>query len=673
MTCKLVRSLLTSSLLTLLGGASFAAAPEQLANLEHLNFLTQTFTPPEADGHTTYRIDEEPELLGLWTYAEPFGDGRDYRRVGGGDYDADANTWSQGAFNTDDLTRAAVVYLRHYEATGDEESRTTAYELLRTVAYLQTVTEGPNEGNVVLWMQPDGSLNPSAEPVELPDPSDSGASYWLARTVWAFGEGYAVFAEDDPEFAAFLEERLQLALGALERQVLVNYPETETFHGFENPTWLINNGGDASSEAVYGLAAYAQASGDARAEEALRQFAEGLLLLASPTRTEFPFGATLPWAGSRSLWHGWGAQMAGALAVAGDVLGNDEMVAAARHEMTTFVPLLLAQGGADQGWTPTPAETVQIAYGADAVLQNLLAVDAVTDERVFEQLAGIAGAWYFGNNRATEPMYDPATGRTYDGLEIDGRINTNSGAESTIHGLLSMLALDAHPEVKTAAYDAVRESLETWQLFEAESGSLSGGEVVTPESAWNGEANWSGGAYVTLSSGDALNVDVDLPTAGRYALLPVFERQPVNLYAAGTDLTLGEQTYRLPLGGAGNPGVSENEGLLTIALAKTPGQVRALDAGTASLTATATGEPVHLDAFLLRPEVARIALSGDASQTLLQSFAPQRRVLELGVPGAVAVAYVYDETGRLTETVRGTEGAIRVPVVAGGFSYVTTP
>ncbi len=671
MTCKLVKSLLISSLSALLG-VSFAAPPEQLANLEHLTFLTQTFTPPAADGHTTYRMDEEPELLGLWTYAEPFGDGREYRRVGGGDYDADANTWSQGAFNTDDLTRAAVVYLRHFRVTGDEESRASAYELLRTVAYLQTTTPGPSEGNVVLWMQPDGSLNPSAEPVELPDPSDSGASYWLARTVWAFGEGYATFAETDPEFAAFLEARLQLALGALERQVLVNYPQTETFHGFENPTWLINGGGDASSEAVYGLAAYVEVSGDERAQEALRQLAEGLMLLTSPTRTEFPFGGTLPWAGSRSLWHGWGAQMAGALAVAGDVLGDDAMVAAARHETTTFVPLLLAQGGADQGWTPTPAETVQIAYGADAVLQNLLAVAEVTGEGVTEQLAGIAGAWYFGNNRAAEPMYDPATGRTYDGLETDGRINTNSGAESTIHGLLSMLALDAHPGVKAAAYGATREALESWQLVEAESGALSGGEVVTPESAWNGEANWSGGAYVTLSSGDSLSLEVTLPTAGRYALLPVFERQPVNRYAAATDLALGEQTYRLSQGGAGDPGTSPNAGLLTVALAQTSAQVRALGAGTASLTATATGESVHLDAFLLRPEVARVALGGDAPQTLLQSFAPQRRVVELAIE-ARAVAHIYDEMGRLTETVTGTEGVIRVPVVAGGFSYVTTP
>ena len=42
-------------------------------------------------------------------------------------------------------------------------------------------------------------------------------------------------------------------------------------------------------------------------------------------------------------------------------------------------------------------------------------------------------------------MYDPATGRTFDGVSPDGKVNRNSGAESTIHGLLTMLALDGTP------------------------------------------------------------------------------------------------------------------------------------------------------------------------------------------------------------------------------------
>ena len=193
----------------------------------------------------------------LWTYAEPNGDGS-YRPVGGGSYDEATDTWGQGAFNADDITRAAVVYLRHWQQTGDPASREAAYDLLRGVTYLQTAS-GPNAGNVVLWMQPDGTLNPSAEPVEYPDPSDSDASYWLARTIWALGEGYAAFADEDPAFAGFLRDRLELAVDAVDRQVLDRYGEHLTIDGERTPAWLIADGADASAEAVLGLAAYQSA------------------------------------------------------------------------------------------------------------------------------------------------------------------------------------------------------------------------------------------------------------------------------------------------------------------------------------------------------------------------------------------------------------------------------
>src|SRR5665648_1078518 len=164
-----------------------------LTNLAHLDFLGDTVSPPEQAGHTTYRLADSPKLGVLWTYANLGADGV-YERVGGGAYAAATNTWGQGAFNADDLSRAAVVYLRHWQLTGNGVSREHAYQLLRALTYMQTAT-GDNAGNVVLWMQPDGTLNPSAEPVELPDPSDSGASYWVARPVWARGEGYGAVAE----------------------------------------------------------------------------------------------------------------------------------------------------------------------------------------------------------------------------------------------------------------------------------------------------------------------------------------------------------------------------------------------------------------------------------------------------------------------------------------------
>ncbi len=162
-----------------------AAAPARLTNLDHLDFLGTRVAPPDQPGHTTYRLAQEPEIGTLWTYADQRDDGS-YERVGGGAYDAATDTWGQGAFNADDVTRAAVVYVRDWKQSRRASSRDAAYDLLRGVAYHQTVT-GPDAGNVVLWMQPDGTLNPSADPVELPDPSDSEESYWLARTIWALG------------------------------------------------------------------------------------------------------------------------------------------------------------------------------------------------------------------------------------------------------------------------------------------------------------------------------------------------------------------------------------------------------------------------------------------------------------------------------------------------------
>jgi hypothetical protein len=181
--------------------------------------------------------------------------------------------------------------------------------------------------------------------------------------------------------------------------------------------------------------------------------------------------------------------MAGSLAEAGRTLGRDDWVRVAVGEVGRFTPHLLAQGGPENGWLPAPTDRVQIAYGADATLQNLLRTAAAARRPAFADLAGIAGAWYFGNNPAGVAMYDPASGRTFDGINPDRTVNRNSGAESTIHGLLSMLALDAHPAVAARARVAGRRAQVTWRLVEAEAGALTGAaEVVTPAEPGRGRA-----------------------------------------------------------------------------------------------------------------------------------------------------------------------------------------
>jgi hypothetical protein len=653
-------------------GAADPAPPVRLTNLAHLDFLGDRVAPPEQAGHTTWRIGQEPEIGVLWTYAEPQPDGS-YRRLGGGTYDPATDTWGQGAFNADDMTRAAVVYLRHWRQFGDQASRDRAYQLLRGVTYLQT-SSGPDAGNVVLWMQPDGTLNPSPTPTEEPDPSDSGPSYWLARTIWALGEGYAAFRAADPAFAGFLRERLELSLDALDRQVLdPRYGTYQTVDGLRLPAWLIVDGADASSEAVYGLTAYVRAGGSARARLDLRRLADGVARMPLGDVRDWPYGALLPWARSRSLWHAWGDQMAGSLAEAGRALGREDWVRVAVGETGRFTPHLLAQGGPENGWLPAPTDRVQIAYGADATLQNLLRTAAAARRPAFADLAGIAGAWYFGNNPAGVAMYDPATGRTFDGINPDRTVNRNSGAESTIHGLLSMLALDAHPAVAARSRVAGRQAQVTWQLVEAEAGTLDGAaEVVTPASAWTGESAWSGGAYVRLGPGGRVGGTVDLPVGGGWWLFPVLDRQQVPAGVVGTRHRLGgEPAGRADHGGAGAQGVTAVPGFLDLG---TTGPVEA-GAGPADLVSAyaGTGPEARLDAVMAQPEVEWLVLAGGGGgQAVARSFARHREVRALDLAGSgPASARSYDRAGRLVEVVTSPCGHLRVPVAPGGFTVAS--
>jgi len=653
-------------------GAATTGGP--LTNLDHLDFLGDAVAPPPQQGHTTYRLAEEPEVGVLWTYADRR-DGDVFERVGGGPYDAATDTWGQGAYNADDLTRAAVVYLRHWQQTGSTGSRDSAYQLLRGITYLQTV-EGPDAGNIVLWMQPDGTLEPSPEPVELPDPSDSAESYWLARTVWSLGEGFAGFAEDDPEFAAFLHDRMDLSLAALERQVLDDYGTYDVADGVRVPAWLVVDGADASAEAVLGLAAFVEAApaGDpvaARAAVATAQLAEGIAAMSGGDAQQWPYGAIVQWTHSQSFWHAWSSQMPAALAVAAQALDQPDLLPAAVEDAAVFTPHLLTSTGMVNGWLPVPGDLTQIAYGVDSRVQSLVAVADAADRPALDTLAGITASWYFGANRAGEPMYDPATGRTYDGLSAEGAINRNSGAESTIHGLLSMLALDARPEVRDVALSSTSLlQLDGMQVVEAESSTGPGTTLVTPLSAWTGESQWSAGSYLALTGPASVTWSVPIDDQPRF-VTPVADlvpdrRSPVVAFR-GDRTPLGV----LRTGSGGDQGVTEAPGALLPTTLR-----RTLDPGATSLTATVSrrgGTPARLDALLLKPLVSRLVLDGPEGGTvLLHSAADRRRTVAVDAPGdGDVVVEVHDLTGRLVQRVVGGAGEVSVTVLPSGFTVVT--
>jgi uncharacterized protein YyaL (SSP411 family) len=160
----------------------------------------------------------------------------------------------------------------------------------------------------------------------------------------------------------------------------------------------------------------------------------------------FPYGLHRSW---ETLWHLWGNSQTQALATAGRVLVDSAMINSARREAEGFYPRLLAEGLLRQMDLVNPRtrmEFDQIAYGIRPMAVGLLRLYEATGNADYLRMAGLTASWLFGNNPAGIVMYDSLTGRCFDGILSKSEVNRNSGAESTIEALMTLVELEAYPE-----------------------------------------------------------------------------------------------------------------------------------------------------------------------------------------------------------------------------------
>ena len=378
-------------------------------NLDHLDFLGEDVV---ADGDTVriIHIYAEPSPSGEWVFV--------------GDHD-------EGIACVDDVARAAVVYLRHYEATGDDASRRQAIKLLRFVHRLQA------ESGLFYNFVWDRSLRINTE--HLNSVAD-GVNWWTARAVWALGEGARVLASSDPGLAAEAVAAVRRVEPHLDR-LLAQYGEVEDERGRPFPQWLLRsqNGEpapDATSELLLGLTALQRAAPTDANARRIRQLADGIAQTRFGDLRAFPYGGHASWIGG---WHGWGNSQTQALAGAHDLA--PDALASARAEADVFYPRLLVEGWLHNLDYATEEAQVfeQIAYDVRPAAVGLAQLHEATGEDRYAVLAGLAAAWFSGSNPAKAVMADPATGRGYDGVLGPERINPNAGAESTIEAQLTLL------------------------------------------------------------------------------------------------------------------------------------------------------------------------------------------------------------------------------------------
>ena len=318
-----------------------SSAPEapkeggRLTNLAHLDFLLDQAAPEQIEvGHATSRLRGRiPALTMPWTYADPPPRGRaSSGSAAGGSTNPRATRGVRAP--TTPMTSPVPPWSTWAAGCPDQErgpSATPRRELLRGARVF------PDHDRPRRRQR--GAVDAARRRIQ-PQPRAGGTArsvgtrptawYWLARTLWAFGEGYAAFEADDPEFAAV--PRGSPAARPHERSSASrssHYGEGFEIDGKQVPAWLIVDGADASAEAVVGPAAYVSATAPAPAAPSTPRttgrLSRGIAELSGGDARYWPFGALLPWSESRSIWHAWASQMPASLEVAADVIGEGSL------------------------------------------------------------------------------------------------------------------------------------------------------------------------------------------------------------------------------------------------------------------------------------------------------------------------------------------------------------
>ena len=344
------------------------------------------------------------------------------------------NAPGEGIACVDDAARAAVLYLRQYKSTRNEDYFLKSKLLLRFILTMQA----PN-GLFYNFIHRDYRINKTRKN------SVNKFDFWTARAVWALGEGYSILKDRHPIYADSLYYGLMQVFPWID-VILKNYPQVQTLSGKTYPTWLINRyASDATSELLLGLTAYYNASNDQTVKPYLEKLSSGLILMQRGDWRHAPYGAHLSFPG---IWHAWGNAQTEALAMIGTALHDSSAAASAEKEARWFYSRLLITGWKSAIFTDDTTRTKifpQIAYGVRPVALGLLNLYKSTQNDDYAVLAGLAGSWFFGNNPAKKIMVNLQTGLVFDGIENARQINLNSGAESTIEALLTLQSLQMNP------------------------------------------------------------------------------------------------------------------------------------------------------------------------------------------------------------------------------------
>ena len=346
----------------------------------------------------------------------------------------------EGIACIDDAARAAIFYLEYYKAYNESTSLSKFNKLVEFVLHMQA-----ENGFFYNFIWEDGSINKSFK-TSVAEPN-----WWSWRALWAL-------MEYSKQFENLLDSRTIRVKQSIEKTIaaiklgIPKEKEKIIIDGIELPTWLPSKfASDQAALLVIILTDYYKASHDKEILDYLNALTQGIIMMQL-TDNECEFnGAFLSW---QNIWHGWGNSQAYALLKAYKVLNDEKIKTSALLELNNFYERLIendflnyfkVQKHHDQIEIVESNKYSQIAYNIRPMVFALLEAYNITLDSIYAIKAGQVAQWFVGRNPASAVMYNPHNGIFYDGIENENLINKNSGAESTIEGLLSLLKISLNP------------------------------------------------------------------------------------------------------------------------------------------------------------------------------------------------------------------------------------
>ena len=397
-------------------------ADTSLVNTSHLDYL-----------YTPVTFSDGTNAAGIYIYA----DAPDYHLTG---------ATGEGYTCVDDVSRAALVYLRSAKFSTDTTTQSKVYKLINFLLEMQS-----SNGYFYNFLLTGNQVNINGVT------SINNPEWWSWRALQTLTEAAPIIKNKNSQLAQKIDEAINKLIAVIKTD-LVNLPQTtKTVSGITIPQWLpAGSASDQSATLILALIPYCTATNDPTIKAYIKKLADGIVLMQKGDATHFPYGAFLSW---ENTWHAYGNDQAYALLKAGHFLNDNNYIDKALFEVDNFYPWLLQNGlkysflVSDNGTgVQLSAEKSfeQIAYGVRPMVFAAIEAYKLSGQDKYADLAGRLSAWFLGNNVTGKNIYSVETGRCYDAITSSTSINLNSGAESTIEALLTFEEVENYPAVKIA-------------------------------------------------------------------------------------------------------------------------------------------------------------------------------------------------------------------------------